>query len=171
MTADRGAVRSASGATIGTNDEQLTSVVCQAPGTEPGYARGCETHRAYSPLPNDAGAVRRSPDGSRTAAVEGNDKLTITTVKTGEKQSFTFHEDDRRFVDDECFQWVSPRYLLLHLNLPAFLAVQSMKMSYPLPRQDETHSHSFSPDFQWVVWQKPNDGIYLGPVVIMATKP
>lgn len=119
-----------------------------------------------SPLAGDEFASRLSPDGALVAAVEGKDKLTIRNIKTSQTRSFVFHEDDRRFVNEESIQWVSPRYLLLHLNRLAIIDVQTMKMSYPLATKDESRSHTFSPDFKWVLWQKPEDGLYVSPVIM-----
>ena len=119
-----------------------------------------------SPLPTDEGGRRLSPDGRLAASVEGTESLTITDVKTGAKRSFTFHEDDRRYVNEDGFRWVSPRYVLLDLGRLAFLDVQALKMSYPLGKKDASAGHTFSPDFKWVVWQKPEDGLYVSPVVV-----
>jgi len=127
---------------------------------------GKHTPAEKSPLGGDESARRLSPDGALVAAVEGKDKLTITDLKTGEKRSFTFHEDDRRFVHEEGFQWVSSRYLRLHLNRLAFLDVQTLKMSYPLTKKDASRSHTFSPDFKWVLWQGHDEGLYVSPVVM-----
>jgi hypothetical protein len=124
-----------------------------------------------SPLPSDEWSRRQSPDGGLVAGIEGKDKLVITDVKTGQKRSFAFHEDDRRVVHEECFQWVNPRYLLLHLNRLAFLDVQTLKMSYPLPIKDESRSHTFSPDFKWVLWQVPDDRLYVSPIVMPPEAP
>jgi hypothetical protein len=119
-----------------------------------------------SPLPSDEWTSRQSPDQNLVASIEKKSELIITDLKTGKNQSLTFHEDDRRFVhEDGGFQWVSPRYLLLHLNRMVFLDVKTMKMSYPLPKKDESHGHIFSPDFKWVLWQKANEGLYLSPVI------
>jgi hypothetical protein len=124
-----------------------------------------------SPLPSDEWVRRVSPDGSLVAAVEEKGKLTITNVKTGLKRIFTFHEDDRRFVHEQGFQWVTPRYLLMHLNRLAFLDIQTLKMSYPLEKKNESHSHTFSPDFKWVLWRNSDDGLYVSPVVMRPEVP
>ena len=119
-----------------------------------------------SPLMTDEGGQRLSPDGRLAASVEGTESLTITDVKTNAKRSFKFHEDDRRYVTEDGFQWVSPRYLRLDLGRLAFLDIQTLKMSYPLATKDPSAGHTFSPDFKWVVWQKPEDGLYVSPVVV-----
>lgn len=124
-----------------------------------------------SPLVSDELARRLSPDGGLVAVVEGKDRLTITDVKTRQVRSLVFHEDDHRFVHEEGFEWVSPRYLLLHLNRLVFLDVQTMKMSYPLGKEDESRSHTFSPDFRWVLWQEPDGGLHLSTVVIPPDAP
>jgi hypothetical protein len=55
--------------------------------------------------------------------------------------------------------------LLLDLGRLAFLDVQSLKMRYPLAKKDDSGGHAFSPDSKWVVWQKPEHGLYVSPVV------
>lgn len=132
---------------------------------------GKYTPAEKSPLAGDEFARRLSPDGALVAAVEGKDKLTITDVNTRQVRSIAFHEDDLRFVYDECFQWVSPRYLLLHLDRLIFLDVQTMKMSYPLARKDDSRGHTFSPDFKWILWQKPDDGLHISAVVMPPVAP
>jgi hypothetical protein len=124
-----------------------------------------------SPVTSDGWTRRVSPDGALVAAVERKDKLTITEVKTGQTRTFNFHEDDRRFAHEESFQWVSPRYLHLHLDRLAFLDVQTMKMSYPLVKKDESQSHTFSKDFKWVLWQQPEVGLYVSPIVLPNASP
>jgi hypothetical protein len=125
-----------------------------------------------SPLPSDEWSSRQSPDQNLVASIEKKGELIVTDLKSGKKQNLTFHEDDQRFVhEDEGFQWVSPRYLLLHLNRPVFLDVKTMRMSYPLPKKDDAHSHIFSPDFKWVLWQKPEEGLILSPVVVPPVTP
>jgi hypothetical protein len=114
----------------------------------------------------DEGGKRLSPDGRLAASVAGTESLTITDVETGAKRSFTFHEDDRRYVNEDGFRWVSPRYLLLDLGRLAFLDVQTLKMSSPLGKKDQSGGHTFSSDFKWVVWQKAEDGLYVSPVVV-----
>lgn len=67
MPADPGAVRSASDEAISTNDDYLTSGVCQAYGPRLGYAGLRETHRAYSALPNGAPSCRAGGHARRDA--------------------------------------------------------------------------------------------------------
>jgi hypothetical protein len=132
-------------------------------------ATGKYTPVEKPPMPTDGWVRRLSPDGALIAAVEGKDILTIADVKTGRKRSFPIHEDDRRFLHEEGFEWVSARYLLMHLNRPAFLDVRTMKMSY---RKDGCRNHTFSPDFKWVLWQKPDDdGVYVSSVVAPQADP
>src|SRR5579871_683982 len=51
-----------------------------------------------------------SPDGKRRVQV-GKDELVVTDVGSGKQRRFVFHENDRRFIDPECIEWVSPRYV------------------------------------------------------------
>ncbi len=53
----------------------------------------------------------------------------------------------------------------------AFLDVQTLKMSYPLTKKDEARSHTFSPDFKWVLWQRPDEGLYVSRVVTPPESP
>jgi hypothetical protein len=48
-----------------------------------------------------------SPDGKHRVRVGKND-LTVFAVPNGGQRRFVFHEEDRRFVDSECVEWVSP---------------------------------------------------------------
>lgn len=121
---------------------------------------------AKSPMPSDESVRQLSPDGKLIASIAGKEELTINEKASGHTRTFLFHQDDRRFVSDDCFQWVSPRYLLLRLNRLAFFDVLTMKMSYPIPKNDESAMHTFSSDFQWVLWQKPEDGLYVSPVLV-----
>jgi hypothetical protein len=123
------------------------------------------------PVSSDELSGHLSSDGALVASLKGKESLLITEVKTGQKRRFTFHRDDRSFVYDEVFEWVSPRYLLLHLDRIAFLDVATMKMSYPLPKKDDSYGHIFSPDFNWVLFHKPKLELYVSPVVIPEASP
>lgn len=124
-----------------------------------------------SPLPGDGKTEALSPDGKFLAEIEKQDRLWIVDVKSGSKRGLTFHEDDRRFVSDWTCQWVSPRYLRLYLNGLVFLDTQTLKMSYPLPNDDKSSGHTFSDDFQWMIWHKADDGLWLSPVVLPPSPP
>jgi hypothetical protein len=39
----------------------------------------------------------------------GKGGLVVTAVPGGEQRRFAFHEDDRRFIDEECVEWAGPR--------------------------------------------------------------
>ncbi len=117
-------------------------------------------------LPLDRWNRRVSSDGEFKAEVERMGELTIEHVKTGEKRSFLFHEEDSPFVRDAMHRWVNPRYLLLDLNRPAFLDVQTMKMNYPLGKKVEVQGLVLSPDFQWALWQDKEDALYFSAVVM-----
>jgi hypothetical protein len=110
-----------------------------------------------------------SPDAKYQAYVDGNE-LVITGLVTGESRRLVFHEDDSRFVDPECIEWASPRYLKFNGQRLALIDVTSMKMSFPAladRRRFGSHSFTFSPDFHWVLYQGEDDdgeGLYLAPV-------
>jgi hypothetical protein len=110
-------------------------------------------------------AQRVSPDGSLVAGLLGKEKLTVTEVKSGKRQVFAFHEDDQRYVEEGCFEWVSPRYLKLALGKLSFLDVRTMKMNYPAAKGDERTGYTFSPDFRWALLERVDKGLYLGRVV------
>jgi hypothetical protein len=118
----------------------------------------------HPPLPEDQSKRRLSPDGSLAVSLEKSASLSIDDVQTGVKRTFTFHEDDQRLVHEGVFQWVSPRYLQLYLNRLAFLDVNTLKMSYPLAKDDESHGHTFSPDFKWVVFHDSERNLCIQPV-------
>jgi hypothetical protein len=124
-----------------------------------------------SPLPSDEQTRQLSPDGKLVASIVGKDKLTIKEELSGHTRTFLFHEEDKRFVHEVCFGWVSPPYLLLELNRFAFLDVRTMKMSYPLRKSHEFVLEGFSSNFKWVLWRKPDDGLYVSPVVVPLSDP
>lgn len=131
---------------------------------------------ALSPLegpspPDDETEKRRSPDGRLRFDVAEKEKLTVTEVATGAARDFVFHEEDRRFVWAECATWASPRYLLLELDRPCFVDVESLKMSRPFPLKSEVHGLAFSSDFQFAAWQDSEQGLFLAPVVLPEQKP
>jgi hypothetical protein len=126
---------------------------------------GTLTPAEKPPFLGDKWTTRVSPDGRRVARLDGQEALDITDVATGRKRRFTFHEDDRRFVHDEEFEWVSPRFLLLRLDRLAFLDAVTLKMSYPLPGKAPSPSHRFSPDFRWVIWGPATTELHLAPII------
>jgi hypothetical protein len=121
-----------------------------------------------SPLPDGDLRSPRSPDGSRRASLLGNERIVITDLRSGQTKAFTIHEEDRRFVSEGCFEWVSTRYIALRLNRLVFLDTQSLKMNYPLPRDDDSFGHQFSTDFKWVLWQNADGKTFVAAINIPA---
>lgn len=112
---------------------------------------------------------RLSPDGRHRVRL-GKDDLIVTEVATSKQRRFVLHEDDVRFVGEECVEWVSPRYLKFNGARLALIDVTTMKMSFP-PSADGaklgSHSCKFSPDLRWVLYQgESGDGeaLFLAPV-------
>ncbi|MCE9534763.1 MAG: hypothetical protein K8T89_27115 [Planctomycetes bacterium] len=110
-----------------------------------------------------------SPDGKRRVRV-GKDDLIVTEIESGKEQRFVFHEDDQRFVGEDCVQWVSPRYLKFNGRRLALIDVTRMKMCI-LKTADEmkvpSHICKFSSDFRWVLYQgetADGDALLLAPV-------
>ena len=59
----------------------------------------------------------------------------------------------------------------MHLDRLAFLDVTTMKMSYPLNKGDKSNSHTFSPDFKWVLSNRPDDGVYVSTIIVPSGAP
>jgi hypothetical protein len=98
---------------------------------------------------------RLSPDGKHRVRV-GKDDLVVTDTEDGEQHRFTFHEDDRRYVEPENIEWVSPRYLKFNGQRLALIDVTTMKMCFPASADGAkfaSQSYKFSPDFHWVLFQ------------------
>jgi len=114
-----------------------------------------------------------SPDGKHRVRID-KDKLVVTDMADGKQRRFVLHADDRRFVGEECIQWVvewaSPRYLKFNGSRLALIDVTTMKMSFP-PLADGTkfdsHSYKCSSDFRWMLYQgegSKGEGLFLAPV-------
>ncbi len=121
-----------------------------------------------SPLPSGDPSSPCSPDGSSKASLQGKEKIVITDLRSGQTQAFTIHEEDRQFVSEGCFEWVSTRYIALRLNRLAFLDTHSLKMNYPLSRDDDSSGHQFSADFRWVLWQNDDDKTFVAAINLPA---
>ena len=110
-----------------------------------------------------------SPDGKHRVRV-GKAELIVTQVENGKQRRFVFHEDDRRFVGEECIEWVSPRYLKFNGRRLALIDVTTMKMCFPMSADGlklGSNSYTFSSDFRWVLYQgetNDGDGLFLAPV-------
>lgn len=109
-----------------------------------------------------------SPDKRHRVHVDKED-LTITDLEKGKQQRFIFHEDDRRFLGEECIEWVSSRYLRFNGQRLALIDVRTMKMSFPVAPKLKigSQSYKFSPDFRWVLYQgegPDGEGLFLAPV-------
>jgi hypothetical protein len=108
-----------------------------------------------------------SPDKAHWVRV-GKGELVFTGGKG--KRLFVLHEDDRRFVGQECVEWVSPRYLKFNGPRLALIDVTTMKMCFPASAdggKHEGHSYKFSSDFRWVLYQgkrSDGEGLFLAPV-------
>jgi hypothetical protein len=112
-----------------------------------------------------------SPDGKYLAEVEGEERLVLTDLATGQRRAFAFHEDDLPFVHEECVEWVSLRFLQFHGRRAALIDAAGLRMSFPIPgdEEGEDSGHRFSPDLAWVAFERETldgVGLYLGRVVV-----
>jgi hypothetical protein len=115
------------------------------------------------PLPtNDVRQL--SPDETRLAVFDDKKRLVITNLATKEERVFTFEKDERRRVINQV-RWVSPRYVQLYVGRLALFDTENMTLSYPLPKEDDSRHHRFSPEFNWVLWWKPKVGAFLSPII------
>ena len=110
-----------------------------------------------------------SPDDKHRVRI-GDDNLLVTNVASGEKRTFTFHEDDKEFVGEECVEWASPQYLKFNGQKLSLIDVTSMKMCFP-HHADEieagSHSYKFSPDLHWVLFNGEDaegEALFLAPI-------
>jgi hypothetical protein len=112
---------------------------------------------------------RLSPDEKHRVRV-GKDELILPDVADGKQRKFVFHEDDRRFVGEECIEWVSPRYLKFNGQRLALIDVTTMKMCFPVSADATkfgSSTYKFSSDFRWVMYQGEGidgEGLFLAPV-------
>lgn len=110
-----------------------------------------------------------SADGRHSAYINDG-QLVIKTLDTGETRRFSFHEEDRPFVGEECIQWVSPDFLKFNSRKLALINVRTMKMSFPATADGDrvyAGTCTFSPDFRWVLYQAEGtdgDGLFIAPV-------
>jgi hypothetical protein len=127
-----------------------------------------------------------SPDGRLRMSLTPRKQLDVREVASGRLRTFTFHEDDRRFAEDEsAFEWLGPRYIRFDAQRPGFINARTMKLSY-LPRAnnasttqrnddgDDAPHFTYSPDFRWAVTRGGgggggggrDDGLLIGRVVV-----
>jgi hypothetical protein len=110
-----------------------------------------------------------SPAGKHRFRV-GEDELVVMDTTGGQERHFVFHEDDRRFIGEECLEWTSPRYLKFNGQRLALIDVTTMKMCFPASADDvqfPSYSYKFSPDFRWVLYQGEGidgEGLFIAPV-------
>jgi hypothetical protein len=106
---------------------------------------------------------RISPDGRFALRVEEKRRLVLMESGSGKTREFLFHPYDRRHVFAESAEWASPKYLVFQGARTALIDVDSLKMSFPSPRESGFSPVEFSPDFKRALGRKA-DGIYLGHV-------
>ena len=106
---------------------------------------------------------RMSPDGRFAVRMEEKRRLVLTESGTGKAREFLFHPYDRRHVFAEGVAWASPKYLVFQGARTALIDVDSLKMSFPTPRESGFAAVEFSRDFKRAFGRK-EDGIYLGRV-------
>jgi hypothetical protein len=116
-----------------------------------------------TPMPETA-APETSPDGKHQLVVTPNVQLDVIDASTKVKQSFVFHEDDRRLCDQDVASWLSPRYIALALPRQPMIDITTMKMSYLTGPDEKSHYH-FSDDLKWAA-AAGEDGIKISAVKI-----
>jgi hypothetical protein len=115
-------------------------------------------------VPPLAQGLMRSPDGKSAAAVIDHKTLEIRSLAGGAARSLTFNPEDRRFVDEECVQWIDDRYLTFFNPYPIFIDSKSMKMTYALDADLVPANMRVSPDFKFAVLEF-SDALLLAPIV------
>jgi hypothetical protein len=141
-------------------------------------ATGSATHSSVQPASVDPSI---SPDGSLRMTLAPGRKLDVLDIHSGRLRTFTFHEDDRRFAEDEwSLEWLSPRYIRFDAQRPGFIDVRTMKLSY-LPRvagaandesaggdgeEEDKPYFRYSPDFAWGVTRGANQELLVGRVIV-----
>ena len=106
---------------------------------------------------------RISPDGRFALRVEEKRRVVLTESSTGKIREFVFQPHDRRHVFAESAEWASPKYLVFQGARTALIDVDSLKMSFPSPKESGFVALEFSPNFKRALGRKA-DGIYLGRV-------
>ena len=116
-----------------------------------------------APAPEDSSNQSiPAPDGGSSFRVVPGKHLEF--VKRGSPVlRFEFHEEDARLAEDECCEWVSPRYVYFRGPRPAFIDRTNGKMNFPAPMKPELGLLSFSRDFRRVLSRR-EDGLWLGDV-------
>jgi hypothetical protein len=107
----------------------------------------------------------RSPDGLRKAEFFAPDELRITDLASGARRTFTLHPADQGYLEGDQARWVSSRYLFFAGRRPALIDADTLKMNFPMPKDDTVWPEAFTPDFAHVVGRSPG-GLFIGRVVI-----
>ncbi len=114
-------------------------------------------------MPEKSPPPPTSPDGKHQFVITPHERLDVSDVASGQKRSFTFHEDDRRLCDEEIARWVSNRYIMLRLPRQPLIDITTMKMNY-LTAPEEKGEYDFSPDFKWAAAAVSDVGIKVSAV-------
>ncbi len=132
------------------------------------------THRHMDPLTGDTSPApapadsknppRVAPDGALSFRLTDGPRLAFETGG-GLVRTFVFHEDDARFAEEGCCDWVSDRYVYFRGPRPAFIESATGKMNFPAPAKPPLGSLSFSGDFRQVLSHR-EDGLWLGRVSV-----
>jgi hypothetical protein len=110
-----------------------------------------------------------SPDAKFHVRVEP-EELVVTSTVDGEERRFFLHADDRRFVNDQCIEWVSPRYFKFNGPRLALIDMTTMLMNFPSSGSGlriAPQTCKFSRDFHWVVFRAQNaegESLFVAPV-------
>jgi hypothetical protein len=112
-----------------------------------------------------------SPDGRVLAEVEGQERLVLTDLGTGQRRDFLFHPDDRPFVRPDSIEWKGSRYLLFHGQRKGLINKDTLKMNFPFPENGpgEATWYSICPDLSWVAYvmeTSDGGGLYLAPMFV-----
>jgi hypothetical protein len=118
-----------------------------------------------APRPPDPKATARAaPGGALSFRLADGPELAFEAGGRPAR-SFSFHEDDARFAEEGCCDWVSERYVFFRGPRPAFVDSATGKMSFPAPTTPALGSLTFSADFRRVLSHR-EDGLWLGKVTV-----
>jgi hypothetical protein len=91
------------------------------------------------------------------------DRLVIEDAPGVAKREFVFHPYDRRNVDRDSVKWANDRYLVFQGLRTALIDAETLKMNYPVEKDDAVQAIDFSADFKLALGAN-KEGKFLGRV-------
>lgn len=138
------------------------------------YSKTPLTYRLLDPATGATSPAPAPPDPVHAPNVAPDGELSFRLVdgpriifEAGGRpvRTFSFHEDDARFAEDGCCDWVSARYVYFRGPRPAFIDSATGKMSYPAPGKPDLGSLTFDVGFRSVISRREG-GLWLGRVTV-----